>query len=68
MTTKQTPRTIAIALASISLISGCASDARNEGLENRQDRMDSRNESRVERRQLRGDREDARVKARMDAW
>ena len=68
MTPTHVPRFVVAALAGITLLSGCAQDARTDSLENRQSRMDSRTEARTERRQIRSDREDARVKARMDAW
>ena len=43
-------------------------DARQSGLENRQNRMDSRVSARQERWKVRGEREDARAEARMNSW
>jgi hypothetical protein len=43
-------------------------DARASGVENRQDRIDSRTAARQERWKVRGEREDARAKARFDSW
>jgi outer membrane biogenesis lipoprotein LolB len=54
------------------LLSACSTagvqDARASGLENRQDRMDSRTAARQERWKVRGEREDARAAARFDSW
>jgi outer membrane murein-binding lipoprotein Lpp len=59
-------------LAASALFSACSTagvqDARAEGLNNRQDRMDSRTQARQQRWQERGEREDARAKARFDSW
>ena len=43
-------------------------DARQSGVERRQDRIDSRTYSRQERWRERGEREDARAAARFDSW
>lgn len=54
------------------LLSACSTqgvqDTRQRGVENRQDRIDSRYYSRQERWKERGEREDARAQARMDNW
>jgi hypothetical protein len=54
------------------LFSACSTpgvqDARTTGLNNRQDRIDSRYNARQERWQERGEREDARAQARFDSW
>ena len=59
-------------LGGFILLSACSTsgvqDARQSGLENRQDRMDSRTSARQARWQERGEREDARAKARFDSW
>lgn len=59
-------------LASTMVFSACSTagvqNARASGLENRQDRMDSRTSARQERWSERGEREDARAKARFDSW
>jgi len=43
-------------------------EARASGLENRQDRIDSRTSARQDRWSERAEREDARAKARFDSW
>jgi len=59
-------------LATSFFLAACSTstvkDARASGVENRQDRIDSRAEARQERWQVRGEREDARAKARFDSW
>ncbi len=54
------------------LLSACSTpgvqDARQSGVENRQDRIDSRTYARQDRWKERGEREDARAKARFDSW
>jgi hypothetical protein len=54
------------------LFSACSTpgvqDARASGLENRQDRIDSRTSARQDRWSERAEREDARAKARFDSW
>ena len=61
---------IALALTSLAL-SACTSsgvqDARQSGVNNRQDRIDSRTSARQGRWQERGEREDARAEARFNA-
>ena len=59
-------------LGSSIFLSACSTpgvqDARASGLDNRQDRIDSRTSARNARWQERGEREDARAKARFDSW
>ena len=61
-----------VLLGSTILLSACSTpgvqDARATGVENRQDRIDSRTSARQGRWQERGEREDARAKARFDSW
>lgn len=61
---------IALAAAAFGL-SACSTsgvqDARQSGVENRQDRMDSRTSARQQRWHERGEREDARSEARFNA-
>ena len=64
---------VAAALLGASLLlSACSTsgvqNARASGVENRQDRIDSRTSARQDRWQERGEREDARAKARFDSW
>jgi hypothetical protein len=68
-----TPLIAAVALLAASiLLSACSTpgvqDARAAGLDNRQDRMDSRTSARQDRWAERSAREDARAKARFDSW
>jgi hypothetical protein len=53
-------------------LTGCSTsgvqEARADGVERRQSRMDSRTGARQERWQTRGEREDARAAARFDSW
>jgi hypothetical protein len=53
------------------LLSACSSpkvgDARQSGVDRRQDRIDARTSARQDRWEERGDREDARAAARFDA-
>ena len=63
---------ITAALLGLSgFLSACSTsgvqDARSSGVNNRQDRIDSRTSARQGRWQERGEREDARAKARFDA-
>lgn len=62
--------TIALVVAS-TLFAGCSTpgvaNARTAGVENRQDRIDSRETARQERWRIRAEREDARANARFDA-
>lgn len=65
--------TAVVALLGASLfLSGCSTsgvqETRASGVENRQDRIDSRTSARQARWQERGEREDARAKARFDSW
>lgn len=64
--------TATILAGSILLLAACSTpgvqDTRASGLENRQDRMDSRTAARQERWKVRGEREDARAAARFDSW
>ena len=64
--------TIAAALLANCLLAGCSTkgvqDARMGGLNNRQDRMDSRTSARQDRWRERADREDARAAARFNSW
>lgn len=59
-------------LGTLFFLAACSTstvkDTRASGLENRQDRIDSRAGARQERWQVRGEREDARAKARFDSW
>lgn len=70
---KLLPRLIAAALllASSIILSACSTDtvgdARTEGVNRRQDRIDSRSGARQDRWQERAEREDARSRARFDA-
>ncbi len=52
--------------------SGCSThsvqESRLEGVERRQDRMDSRTYARQERWRVRGERQDARARALLDSW
>lgn len=63
---------VVVLLSLSNLLSGCSTsgiqDARASGLENRQDRIDSRTTARQERWKVRGEREDARAAARFDSW
>ena len=64
---------VAVALLGASIFfSACSSPGvqhtRASGLENRQNRMDSRTSARQARWQERGEREDARAQARFDSW
>ncbi len=58
-------------LGTFILLPACSThgvqDARASGLDNRQDRMDSRTSARQDRWQERGEREDARAAARFDS-
>jgi hypothetical protein len=71
---KPLPRFLAVVtlLGAFVLLSGCSTsgvqDARASGLDNRQDRMDSRTAARQDRWKVRSEREDARAKARFDSW
>jgi|GEM_PF-4520146 len=53
-------------------LTGCSTsgvqETRGEGVERRQDRIDSRTSARQERWKVRGEREDARAAARFDSW
>jgi outer membrane murein-binding lipoprotein Lpp len=59
-------------LVAFLLFSACSTHgvqhARASGLDNRQDRIDSRTSARQDRWAERADREDARAKARFDSW
>lgn len=63
---------VVVLLSLSNLLSGCSTsgvqDVRASGLENRQDRIDSRTTARQERWKVRGEREDARAAARFDSW
>lgn len=63
---------IATSLGSSLFLGACSTggvtDARQSGVERRQDRMDSRTYARQERWRERGEREDARANARFDSW
>ena len=69
-TTTRIVALITLALAAFAF-SACSSsgvqDARQSGVERRQDRIDSRSSARQERWQERGEREDARSAARFNA-
>ena len=70
---KISARSLATALLLVTpfLLSGCSTstvqDARASGVDNRQDRIDSRTHARQERWKTRAEREDARSKAWFDA-
>ncbi len=60
------PIAAAVLLLAPGLLVSC-SNTRQDALENRQSRMDSRTDARAQRWQTRGEREDARAQARFDA-
>ena len=62
-----TVTTLGIAFVLSSCSTPGVQETRQSGLENRQDRMDSRTRARQERWQERGEREDARANARFEA-
>lgn len=70
---KLLPRLIiaAVLLGSSILLPSCSTapvaDARTEGVNRRQDRIDARSDARQSRWEERGEREDARSRARFDA-
>jgi len=64
---------LSIAFCSASLLlSACSTsgvqNARQSGVERRQDRIDSRTSARQDRWSERAEREDARAQARFDSW
>jgi hypothetical protein len=61
-----------VAIGSAIALSSCSSttvqESRQQGLENRQSRMDSRTSARQQRWETRAEREEARIDARFDSW
>jgi len=63
-----TTRLLICTFSTLLLLSGCAHDARTEGVERRQDRMDSRTGARQDRWAARGEHQDARARGTLESW